>query len=130
MNKNVLFLAGILILTAGAFFVLGSNGNSATGNSIVDINPDNVQGQMQQVVLSQKDFNYKDAIVEANKPISISADNSVSGCLRSVSFNIDGRKYSKYLRTPEETLELPALSKGVYSFSCSMGMGYGKLIVE
>jgi len=87
-------------------------------------------GEMQRVILSQNGFNYRDAIVESGKPILLSADNSVGGCLRSVVFNLEGRRYSKYLRTTEDTLELPALSKGIYSFSCSMGMGYGRLIVQ
>lgn len=104
-------------------------GGSVSGN-VVSESAQVAPGEMQRVILSQNGFNYRDAIVESGKPILLSADNSVGGCLRSVVFNLEGRRYSKYLRTTEDTLELPALSKGIYSFSCSMGMGYGRLIVQ
>jgi len=124
--SNKIELVGIVVLIAivGGFVFLSGNKESTpiTGNAVA--------GQMQKVVLSQEGFNYKDTIVESGKPISISADSSVGGCLRSVSFNIEGKKYNKYLRTTEDTLELPSLSKGTHTFSCSMGMGFGKLIVE
>ena len=125
--SNKITIIGILILVAlvaGFVFAKSGNTNSApiTGNVVA--------GEMQKVVLSQDDLNYKDANVQAGKPIAISADGSVTGCLRSVVFNLNGKKYSKYLKTTSDTLELPALSKGTYTFSCSMGMGFGKLIVE
>jgi hypothetical protein len=127
-NSTVLFVMVLMVIIVGGFvFVNGKNG---TTTNVVSNSEQVIQGQMQQVVLSQDGYNYKDATVQAGKPISISADSSVGGCLRSAVFNIDGKKYSKYLRTTEDTLELPALTKGTYPFSCSMGMGFGKLIVE
>jgi len=124
----MLFAIAIFVLVVGGFvFVNGKNGVTA---NVVSNDAQVVQGQMQQVVLSQNGYNYKDATAQAGKPISLSADSSVGGCLRSVSFNIEGKRYSKYLRTSEDTLELPALPKGTYNFACSMGMGYGKLIVQ
>ena len=127
-NSTMLFTIVILVLVVGGFiFVNGKNG--ATAN-VVSNGGQVIEGEMQRVVLSQEGLNYKDTIAEADKSIIISADGSVGGCLRSVVFNIEGKKYSKYLQTPEDTLELPALSKGTYPFSCTMGMGYGKLIVK
>ncbi|PIN95091.1 hypothetical protein COU53_01170 [Candidatus Pacearchaeota archaeon CG10_big_fil_rev_8_21_14_0_10_30_48] len=127
-NSTMLFAIAIFVLVVGGFvFVNGKNGVTA---NVVSNDAQVVQGQMQQVVLSQNGYNYKDATAQAGKPISLSADSSVGGCLRSVSFNIEGKRYSKYLRTSEDTLELPALPKGTYNFACSMGMGYGKLIVQ
>ena len=119
----------MIALVGGFVYVKGNNvnGNVVSGTEIL---PTTQAGQVQKVVLSQDGYNYKDSVAEAGKPITISADSSVGGCLRSVVFNIEGKKYSKYLKTPGETLELPALSKGTYPFSCSMGMGYGKLIVN
>ena len=127
-NKTMMLIMITLILVVGGYVFV--DGKTRTTANVVSNNGQAVQGQMQQVVLSQNGYNYKDAIVQAGKPISLSADNSVSGCLRSVVFNIEGNKYSKYLRTPDDTLELPALSKGTYNFACSMGMGLGKLIVN
>ena len=119
------FIMIVLILVVGRFiFAKGNNGN---GNVVVN---NEQTGEGQKIILSQKDLNYKDAVAETGKPSVISADSSVRGCLRSVVFNVNGKKYSKYLRSPEDTLELPGLSKGTYTFSCSMGMGFGKLIVK
>lgn len=126
MKNSVIFIIGIFVLIVGGFFVLG-NGKSST-ESVVS-NPNIVQGEVQKVVLSQVGVNYKDSKAQTGKPILISADSSVRGCLRSVTFNIEGKRYSKYLRTSEDSLQLPSLKKGTYTFSCSMGMGYGKLIV-
>ncbi len=125
--KNSTSIVMILILIlAGGWFVFSSDNNIDTGNTISDENNNNAQ----EIVLSQKGYNYEDAYAEAGKPIKISADDSVYGCLRSAVFNINGKKYSKYLKTSNDFLELPALSKGTYAFSCSMGMGFGKLNVK
>jgi hypothetical protein len=125
-NTTMLFIITAIILLVGGFILV--NGKSST--NVVSNDGETIRGEAQRVVLSQDDLNYKDSMAEADKPILISADSSVGGCLRSVVFNLDGKKYSKYLKNPEDTLQLPALSKGTYTFSCTMGMGYGKLIVE
>ena len=106
------------------FFLFDENN---INNNVIE---EEKQGEAQRIILSQKGLNYKDVNVKAGTPIEISADNSVTGCLRSVVFSVNGRKYSKYLQSPQDTMQLPALSEGIYSFSCSMGMGYGKLIVK
>lgn len=126
MSNKITIIGIVILVVLVAGFVFAKSGN--TENTPITGNV--VAGEMQKVVLSQDDLNYKDVRVQAGKPIAISADSSVTGCLRSVVFNIEGKKYSKYLRTTSDSVELPALSKGTYSFSCSMGMGYGKLIVD
>jgi len=129
IKKSTLYFLGVLLVVIiGGLFLLNDN-SFVTGNVVAE-NGQFLPGETQRVVLSQNGYNYKDTTAQTGKPITLSADNSVGGCLRSVVFNIEGKKYSKYLRTTEDTLELPALSKGTYSFSCSMGMGYGKLVVE
>ena len=126
MEKSTLYLFGIILLIGiGTYFFL-NNGETMNGNIIQEVNA----GEIQKIVLSQNGYNYKDAVAEAGKPISISADNSVGGCLRSVVFTINGKKYSKYLQSSQDTLKLPALSAGTYSFTCSMGMGFGNLVVQ
>ncbi|MEK6952595.1 MAG: hypothetical protein AABX29_06280 [Nanoarchaeota archaeon] len=126
-TKMLFIIVAIVLIVGGFIFVNGKNGTTA---NVISDGGQVIQGQMQQVVLSQDGYNYKDTVAQAGKPITLSADGSVGGCLRSVVFNIDGKKYSKYLRAPDDTLELPALSRGTYSFSCAMGMGYGKLIIK
>ncbi len=127
-NTTMLYIIGLMILIVGGFVFF--NGDNKASAEIATTNGEVIKGQTQQVVLSQDGYNYKDGTAEAGKSIILSADNSVRGCLRSVVFNVEGKKYSKYLRTPEDTLDLPALPKGTYSFSCTMGMGYGKLVVK
>jgi len=124
-NSTMLFIIVMILVFGGIVIFKGGSASSITSND-----GQTVPGQIQKVVLSQNGYNYKDAFAEAGKPISLSSDSSVVGCLRSVVFNLEGKRYSKYLQTPESTLELPALSKGTYPFACSMGMGYGKLIVK
>ena len=126
MEKNIFYIVSIfvLIIIVGFIFLRGGAVQENT-----NIQAGIIQGETQKVVLSQEGLNYKDVIVKTGQPILLGADGSVNGCLRSVVFNIEGRRYSKYLRTTEDTLQLPALKKGTYTFSCSMGMGYGKLIV-
>jgi len=126
MKTGTAFIGIVIVVALIGFFVFSSSDN-VTGNVVA---PTTQQGALQKVVLSQEGYNYKDVTVPAGKPLSISADSSVGGCLRSVVISVDGQKYGKYLRTPEETFELPALKKGIYPYSCSMGMGQGRLIVN
>src|SRR3989338_7579729 len=124
-NKIILVGIFVLVVLVVGFMYFGSGGTESapiTGNVVA--------GEVQKVVLSQDDLNYKDIVVQAGKPIVINADSSVTGCLRSPTFNFGGKKYSKNLRTNNDVLELPALEKGTYSFTCSMGMGRGTLIVN
>ena len=122
-NTTIIIMVIILVIAGGWFtFVNGKKVNSA---NIISDEKQIVNNEIQEIVLSQNGYNYKDISAKSGISIEISADDSVSGCLRSATFNINGKKYSKYLKTPEDTLQLPALSKGTYTFSCSMGMGFG-----
>ncbi|MBI5803263.1 hypothetical protein HY448_01090 [Candidatus Pacearchaeota archaeon] len=127
-NTTIFFVVLAMILTIGGFVFL-SGKDRVTSNSVPNAGQF-INGEIQKVVLSKEGFNYKDATAQAGRPIALSADKSVVGCLRSVVVNAEGKRYSKYLQTPEDILELPALSKGTYTFSCTMGMGYGKLNVK
>ncbi len=129
IKKSSLYVLGIVavLIIAGFFFIRGS---SISGN-VVSEGGQVLEGQTQRIMLSQDGYNYQEAVARAGMPIALSADSSVGGCLRSVVFNnLEGKKYSKYLKTPDDALALPALEKGTYTFSCSMGMGLGKLIVR
>ncbi len=126
MNNTAILFGVILIVVVAGFFVFS---NLETSN-FRDVPNDGLSGEFQKVTLSQDDLNYEDAYAEAGKPIAISVDSSVKGCLRSVAFNVEGKRYVKYLKSNSDTLVLPALEKGTYPFSCSMGMGFGKLVVR
>ncbi len=124
---GMIVIAAIVII--GIYMFMGSastNGNTITGNVVNDLN----NGEIQQVILSEKGLNYypSEIKVKANQPVSISLDNKVKGCLRS--FTIRDLGISKYLKAVTDTLEFTPTKTGTFAFSCSMGMGYGKLIVE
>ena len=123
MKNTVIFFGVIILIVVAGFIVFSSLDTSNTGSV-------NYNGDSQKVVLSQNDLNYEDAYAEAGKPIAIRVDSSVKGCLRSVAFNIGGKRYVKYLKSNSDELNLPTLDKGTYSFSCSMCIGFGKLIVR
>ncbi|MBS3092490.1 cupredoxin domain-containing protein [Candidatus Pacearchaeota archaeon] len=127
-NTTILILVGILIIS-GAWFVFGNkntdNGNNpANGNVVInDIDA-------QKITLSTKNYNYypNTITVKEGKPVEITLDKSVTGCLRS--FNIKDLGVSKTARTPEDKIIFTPTKKGTFTFACSMGMGYGKIIVE
>ncbi len=128
--KNTTMFIGIIVLVslAGAFIFAGGD-KGVTGNVIAE-DPQALPGEMQKVVISQKDFNYFPAeiTVKVNQPVEIRLDKSVGGCLRS--FTIKELGVSKHLKSESDKLVFTPTKKGTYTFSCSMGMGYGKFVVE
>ena len=126
--KNITIIVGIIaILLVGGFFAFSnSNGEDVKVNEDA---PQNIEG-VQEVVLSMKNYNYypNEIVVEANKPVSISLDSSVRGCYRA--FTIKELGVSKYLATPEDSVEFTPSKAGKFKFACSMGMGYGTLVVK
>ena len=125
MEKSTLIGFGILILLVIGGFVYLDSKETVTGNSVQSL-----PGSVQKVVISEKDLNYypSEIKVKANQPVSISLDESVTGCLRS--FTIKEIGISKYVKTPAVTIEFTPTKKGTFKFACSMGMGYGTIIVE
>lgn len=116
----------LLVVAAVSFMFSQSSGSELpiTGNVIAG------NDDVQKITLSMKNYNYypQEIKVKANKPVSISLDGSVQGCLRA--FTIREMGVSKYLKTPAETIDFTPTQKGTFKFACSMGMGYGNLIVE
>ncbi len=130
--KNTTLLIGIVLLVAlvGGFIFVGSarGGNSINGNVVSDNSVS--AGNVQKVILGMKNYNYNPntITVKAGQPVSITLDSSVQGCLRS--FAIKDLGVSKYAKTPSETIDFTPTKKGTFTFACSMGMGYGTLVVE
>lgn len=130
MKNTTLGAITLTIILIVGYFFLGSekvSGETITGNVVA---ADTLKGDIQKVVISEKDLNYypQEIRVKANQPVSISLDNKVKGCLRS--FTIRDLGVSKYLKSVSDTLEFTPTKTGTFAFSCSMGMGFGKLIVE
>ena len=127
IKKSILYtvLTLVLIVLAGFFFLKSGSGNS--DNEVIN----NYRiGEVQNIVLSYKDYNYYPNTIRANagQTVRISLDSSVYGCFRS--FTIPAFKISKNLRTPSDYVEFTPTKPGTYRFACSMGMGTGTLIVE
>lgn len=130
MNGKALgTLAGIVLLVVGGFIFMSMQGN-ATGATITGGSIGVAQGDTQHITLGIEGSNYAPNTIRvvAEKPVSITLDSSVTGCYRS--FNIKELGVSKYSKSPGETITFTPKKAGTYRFSCSMGMGYGTLIVE
>lgn len=124
MKQTTLFtvvLVGILI-AVGIFFVWKQSAVQPS-NSILE-------NQAQQITLSMKNANYypNTITVKENVPVALTLDKSVGGCLRS--FTIKDLGVNKYSAQPADTITFTPTKKGTYRFACSMGMGFGTLIVE
>lgn len=125
-NTTLGMMAFIIVIVIGGYFYFNSEIASATTITGQVIN--NVEAQ--KVILGEKNFNYypTEVKVKANQPVSLSVDESVRGCLRAVTIRDLG--LSKYLKSVTDTLDFTPTQKGTYTIACSMGMGYGKLVVE
>ena len=129
MEKSTIY--GILIfvmIVGGGLFLI--KGNSANGNVIAENIPSEpIAGEIQKIMISEKDLNYhpSEIKVKANQPVELTLDGSVKGCLRS--FTIKDLGVSKNAKTPADTITFTPTKKGTFTFTCSMGMGYGKIIV-
>ena len=125
-NTTLLALIGVFVLLGGIlFFMRDGSASALTGNVI-----NQGSGDAQSVTLSEKELNYypNTFTVEAGKPVELTLDNSVKGCLRS--FNIRDLKVSGYSKNPNEKIIFTPTKKGTFTFACSMGMGYGTIIVK
>lgn len=120
-NVTALFLILGILIFGCVWLINSSNAISSSEDS------GEISGDFQNVVIGQEGYNYGNIEAIPGRPIKVSLDDSVSGCLRSVVFNIDGKRYTKYFKDSKDTLELPPLEQGTYSFSCTMGMAFGKL---
>lgn len=124
MKRSTIFvLAGLgLLLVIGLIFV--SLNNKVTGESTM-VSSEGAQ----QITIGEQNLNYYPSTinVKANQPVELTLDSSVKGCLRS--FTIKDLGVSKYAKTPDDKITFTPTKKGTFAFACSMGMGYGKLIV-
>lgn len=127
MSKTLLYLLGIGVLIVVFGFIM-VRGGSGAGSLVASAGSGS--GEVQNVALSMKDFNYypNTVNVKVGQPVRISLDSNVRGCLRS--FTIRDFGINKYLKTPSDYIEFTPTKKGRYSFACSMGMGIGTLVVE
>jgi len=126
--KNAYWILGIFILVilVGGFFYYEYQSQSYSDLSSISDD----SGNFQKVVLSMKNYNYypNTVTVKVDQPVRIYLDSSVGGCYRT--FTIKQLNIYKSLPTTSDYIEFTPAQKGTFRFACSMGMGYGNLIVE
>lgn len=128
MGNALLGIGIIALVVVAAFFVFSGLGSSVTGAVVAEPGAQ-LQGDVQRVTLSTKDYNYypQKISVESGKPVEITLDSSVKGCLRS--FTIRDLGVVKYSKDPSEKISFTPTKKGSFRFACSMGMGFGTIEV-
>ena len=127
MKNTTVILGIIIIIIIGGYFIFTNTEKE------IPVNENNINEEtadVQNIVIGFKNYNYypNQIRVKAGQKISITLDDSVTGCYRA--FTIRSLGISEYLISSTDTLELTIKKPGTYKFSCSMGMGYGNLIVE
>ena len=125
-STSIMILTLIIIIVIGGFVFANSRTNNAPSNT----QNNNIQDGIQKINLGMKDYNYYPDVlnVNVNQPVEITLDKTVSGCLRS--FTIKEFGVNKYSSTPADKITFTPNKKGTFSFSCSMGMAYGKMNVN
>jgi len=101
-----------------------------TGSIVQEVNAgDDKDAQLVQ--LTMKDYNYYPNTINLkyNVPAKIIVDtNKVKGCLQSIVIPDFGIR--KFVRANDNIISFTPNKKGTFSFSCSMGMGFGKIVVS
>ena len=124
--KNTTLLAIIIgiLVAGGAWFFIHSKSSGINGDVV------NESGDVQKITLGIKNRNYypNTINVKAGIPVELTLDSSVVGCLRS--FNIAELGVKQYSASPSQKIKFTPTQKGSFRFACSMGMGYGTIIVE
>ena len=128
--------AAVLVILALVGMYFGNfNAPSITPTGMVvkqaaSSTPLQASGDIQEVTLSWGKLNYNPEVIEVEKgkPVRIIADTArLQGCFRS--FQIPELGVSKSFTETDNALEFTPEKAGTFTFSCSMGMGNGKLVV-
>jgi plastocyanin domain-containing protein len=122
--KLLLVLGALVVFGALVFDIGSSSGGGPTGNVVSN------NGGVQEVVIGMKNYNYypQTFTVESGKTVRIRLDDTVYGCFRDFTLREFGIR--EYLRSTTDYVEFVPDKKGTFTFSCSMGMGSGKMIVK
>lgn len=129
---GILLLAGAVVFVAKVFI----GAPSVTGKVIAESTGEVVmKNGVQEILLQYKKypegykFNYFPEVIEVKKdiPVRIIGDDSLQGCY--TSFNIPKLEI-KHSFLKERVLEFTPTKAGEFTFSCTMAMGGGKLIVK
>ena len=129
INKIISIIGITLILAFTLVAMINFFSYKENINIIKEVKADS--GDFQTVQLGFKDYNYYPNIIKLkyNVPAKIVVDTSkVKGCMRSIvipDFNV-----RKLIKENDNVISFTPDKKGVFKFSCSMGMGFGRIVVE
>ncbi len=130
---KLLGIIGIILIATFSLVALRNvfSNSPATGNVIQEVEAAKNNGNEQVVDLSVKDYNYFPNTINLkyNVPTKIIVDtNKVKGCLQGI--NIPDFGIKKFITASDNVISFTPDKKGEFGFSCSMGMGFGKIIVS
>ncbi len=138
MNKStvrslIVIITALVVIGTVFAVVLMRNSGYAVFDTKSAGNRDAVSqtsGDVQQVTLSIKNYNYypQTITVKQGVPVRLTLDSSVTGCYRT--FVIPAFGVNSYSKDSTDVIIFTPTTKGIFKFQCSMGMGYGTLIVE
>ena len=131
---KLLGIIGIILISVFLLVAIRNYfSNSQITNNIVkevDAGAKN-NGEEQIVDLSVKNYNYYPNTINLKYkvPAKIVVDtNKVRGCLQSIVIPDFGVR--KFVTAKDNIISFVPDKKGTFSFSCSMGMGFGKIVVS
>ena len=137
---KILGIIGIILMFAFMIIALTNMFNGKTVNAAVvkDTDKKNIPDSLapsnkdfQVAELSFKNYNYFPTVLnfKKDKPARIVVDtNKVKGCFSSIIIPDLGIR--KFVRGNDNIIEFIPKKTGIFTFSCPMGMGYGKIIVS
>ena len=125
---GIILMSVFLLVAIRNYF--SNNTIVKTGSIVQEVNAgDDKDAQLVQ--LTMKDYNYYPNTINLkyNVPAKIIVDtNKVKGCLQSIVIPDFGIR--KFVRANDNIISFTPNKKGTFSFSCSMGMGFGKIVVS
>ena len=130
MKNTTMLILFLIIVIIGIFFLTLNSGAKTLPQNTNEVVNSTINGEVQQITLSMKRGNYypREIRVKEGIPVVITLDKTVSGCFRA--FTLREFNVNKYSRNPSQTINFIPNKNGVFTFSCSMNMASGKIIVE
>lgn len=123
---GIILMSVFFLVAARNFF---SNRDDISNNIVKEIVAK--IGKEQVIELTMKDYNYYPNTINLkyNVPTKIIVNtDKVKGCLRSIVIPDFGIR--KLITENDNVISFTPNKKGTFSFSCSMGMGFGKIVVS
>lgn len=130
---GILLMAGVTVFSfvrAGQKMWGGGMVSRAAPASITATNAVIGADGIQRVTLGFGRLNYNPAAIRVRRgiPVALTADRTVGGCFSS--FVIPELNVWKQFSETDRTITFTPNRSGTFRFTCAMGMGDGRLIVE